>query len=87
MIKTTYTCDRCKNEIIDLNQVWCVGIKYHFYGGNYNNNARPEVNWCRPCMIKMGIMGTEEERKVNQPIEPPPTIEDLIREIIRKELK
>lgn len=76
----TYTCDRCKasdtTNKIDINDVTVTVL--------YRNNAKMKADWCRKCLNEVGLNESIPEVKR---IEPAPTIEDIIREIVRQETK
>ena len=85
MIETKYICDRCKAEQPTAEQFWKVGIQVH----TINSQPRPydtgpTAQWCRECVEDMGILPTFKEGKV---VDPKPTLEDMIREIVREEEK
>ena len=80
---TTVTCDRCKKEITDLNQIWPISVRI-----NNGISTLKDQEWCRHCVLEMSLIKpyTPEDTKII-PIEPKPTIEDIIREIIREEIE
>lgn len=95
MIKVFYKCDRCEKQDDDNKmQLWVVCVRYQSYSKDSQNlysalssNSTDPVQWCRECSIKMGIpLGSLEERK-SVTNELPPTIEDMIREIVRQEME
>jgi hypothetical protein len=75
---TTVTCDRCKKVILekDYSQIWPVKVVY-----GSSSSVHTQVEWCRSCTIEMGLLTVKAEKTIAPRIEPPPTIEDLIREI------
>jgi len=90
MRKTILTCDRCKKEVDKLSEVGA-GIRSHQYS-SYGITGDAYVvhqlgaEWCLDCCIEMGIAKPCKESSA-QPIQPSPTLEDMIREIIREELE
>lgn len=81
---TTYTCDRCAKESTDngfLHQVSIVVRKH------YGECVRHGQEWCSECITSVGIELPSVHGRSNDtaPI-PQPTIEDIIREIVRSEL-
>ncbi|MEE9597935.1 MAG: hypothetical protein V3V96_14270 [Acidiferrobacterales bacterium] len=88
MKTVTYKCDRCKKEINHpKEQVWnvAVGLECEPKSPSLFYSSCPRAQWCRRC--------TEEFRLVVAPsvpvppLPPPPTIEDLIREIVQQEVE
>lgn len=80
-VKTIYTCDKCKAEQTSNDQFWVVGIKAHTV--DYKNDSfvpGKQMEVCRPCLELLGIHAMKKEGVVTPA---PPTIEDLIVEIIR----
>ena len=80
---TTITCDRCNTEHkdSDIHPIKLfVGIDYGTYRFPFK-----AAEWCRPCIVS--VLGTWVPRE-NEPPNPitAPTIEDMIREIVREEM-
>ncbi len=80
----TVTCDRCKTEIdktaVRNGQVWEIAV-------TRNGDKQQMAEWCRSCTIEMGLLNQGGKEETKQPrIDPPPTIEDFIREIVREEI-
>lgn len=86
--KVIQTCDRCKRSgttaEIALRGIFLrVGTNLHDYGGAQQcHNFSSE--WCDNCVRQFGIWPPSE--KSPPPIDPPPTLEDLIRQIVREEI-
>lgn len=84
MITVTRTCDRCSKNVLGDEQFWNVEIRY---SGAANNNppyaymTGPKVQWCRECLETCGLV----PRAIVRPETPTPTIEDIIRDIVREE--
>lgn len=81
----TVTCDRCKTDLSveaqkTYGQVWDVEVRF-----TRTKTSLMKAEWCRTCCVEMGILGDEAERAKVNPVEPKPTIEDFIREIVREE--
>lgn len=78
MIRTIYKCDKCGNEQGESEQLWTVGITASTV---YCSTTIPyrKIEVCRPCLESFGICVTKKKD-----VEPPkpPTVEELIREII-----
>ena len=83
---TILTCDRCKKEAENLIEVGA-GERHHQYSygrpGGYDF-YQLFAEWCLNCCIEMGIAKPTKDSP--KPIEPQPTLEDFIREIIREEV-
>jgi len=77
MITTIYKCDKCGNEQTTRKKFWDVNILVSCEYFTDNRQKRIEV--CQSCLESFGIL-VSEEKKATLP--PPPTVEDLIREII-----
>ena len=76
-ITTIYKCDKCGNEQDNRDQFWNVeiSISAHYY----SKQSQKAIDVCRQCLESFGIL-VRRENKATLP--PPPTVEDLIREII-----
>ena len=84
MIVTTYTCARCGHAQTTNGQMWTirVSVSHGTSASNYPSTTRDAL-WCRKYVEEKALLPS------NPPIDPPPelpTIEDLIREIVREEL-
>lgn len=80
----TYTCDRCKSSDT-VNKIDLIPIKILL---SDHNSAVKQADWCRRCLASYGLAKASED--IKNPIvkiEPPPTIEDIIREIVREEIQ
>lgn len=91
MKEYTSTCDRCKNtETVEvsttpklkLHEVG-VGWQQHTCYSNYTFIGLKQ-EWCQDCCIAVGLCAPENPNSI---IHPPPTIEDMLREIIREEVQ
>lgn len=77
MRETTYTCDRCKEvqkESQDLHVVT-------FGTGTVRSAEANRLEFCRPCMVALGIYGPQKHLKEVAP-DPPRTPLDVIVELI-----
>ncbi len=89
MKKTILTCDRCKKEVEKLIEV---GAGQRFYSSSISGLAggwkvyQLQVEWCIDCCVEMHICQPTKE-STSKPVGPPPTIEDMIREIVREEME
>lgn len=63
-MKTTYTCDRCGHEQDSDKQMWSIGVAYKCTAANlrYGSDSSfyAEALWCRACMVKFGILGSNQ---------------------------
>lgn len=93
MITTTYSCDRCGHSQPDSEQMWSLGIMLEhrqftpYWAGKA---AAVQVLWCRKCVesicLLKAAMGAREAKPAHVP-ETPPTFEEMIREIVREEVR
>ena len=95
---TTYKCDKCRKESINPDElkliVVGVGIKSTAYGSSYHEKAfslydplRREMEVCDSCLEKLGFVHKKEGEDKKETQQPYPTLEDMIREIIREEIQ
>lgn len=92
MRKTILTCDRCKKEVETLLEVGAGlrNLNYHSFGpgATWHITGQLQEEWCRPCCEEVGFVTASYGKKEDKKGEvPPPTIEDLIREMIRSEME
>ena len=81
--KMVYTCDKCGSEQNHGDQFWTVGVTatMSIYAGDQRVD-KFSMQVCRPCLESLGIhVRTETKEK---PDHNPPTLEDLIREIVEQ---
>jgi hypothetical protein len=85
-ISTTYTCDRCGTTLTAMirngipDRFWEVAVTYKHYGENLSSPAG-KIFVCHSCLQSLGVVRTEASAKA---LPPPPSVEDLIREIIQR---
>jgi len=90
-------CDRCgksaetpeEKKTLDLHKVILGTQKtYNYFGGEklYADHANWEKDWCLECRKATGLAVVMEKAGNNLPKEQVPTLEDMIREIVRQEL-
>ena len=77
MITTIYKCDKCGNEQNSRKQFWTVHISISCE--YYTHSQQKEIQVCQICLESFGILVPEKKKET---LPPPPTVEDLIREII-----
>ena len=91
MITTTRTCDKCKGNIIDGAQMWALTVLYQHgdmvHPNVSSNRACSGAQWCRPCMVLMGVLPNQQDVAPMAVIVPKPTLEDFVREIVRDEIE
>ena len=90
MIVTTYTCDKCSHSQTERDkprQLWDIGIILDTTPRPPYSHRSPlhKAQWCRECLIGLGIMVPSKTDKTKAPPSPP-TIEEMIREIIQEEI-
>lgn len=88
MIKTSYVCDKCGAVQDTPEQFWNVGVTYSNQGATYIQYSTPAhkntMQVCRKCFIDFGLTApTKKDEPIQQA---PPTLEELIREIVREEI-
>jgi hypothetical protein len=80
-IKTTYTCDRCKTVQDTITQFWTIAVVVK--EGTMSSWSEPDqkrkMDVCRSCLELLGFYRAPSCPA--PPLPPPPTLEDLIREI------
>jgi ribosomal protein L40E len=98
MQRTIHVCDRCKAEAegaeavkeLQLGRV-VFGFDI-FYSGYESTVNQPSAGhriwdkqWCRKCREELGIL--QEEVRKDNPAVPVPSLEDMVREIVRCEIQ
>lgn len=84
-VQTTYTCDRCGAKQETHSQFWIVSVRVTPFNRDPSQfDTGPSAHWCRSCCEVFGILPHTKERMV---ITPAPTLEDMVREIVREEIK
>lgn len=83
-ITTIYKCDRCNSEQSSNTQLWQLNVAYRHLGTGYSENKTTGIQVCRKCLESLGINASKAVRE--SPEYNPPTIEDLIAEIVQREL-
>lgn len=87
--KTTYTCDRCSKEVMrhELSLIVLNITARHRQYAEYCSEIS-SGEWCKECIAASGLVAPEPKwREENQAEAPPePTLEELIKRFIRKEL-
>jgi hypothetical protein len=83
---TTWMCDRCKESSNDRKALALetIGIRWNQYQ-SASQSLIHQAEWCVKCRVEMGVVGPSHDPNA-QPIAPPPTLEDVIRELIKEEI-
>jgi len=88
MRTTTYKCDRCGAESIGDDTIDLLSI--YLGEGQYMSDAvhrGHRKEWCVKCRIETGIHKPEKTLPEIKPIDSAPTLEEMIREIVREEIQ
>ncbi len=88
-ITTEYKCDRCKKVVDGGESLMTVGIFTIYHGYKHSiplTRIEKSEHWCIECRIEKGIERPHPAFKA-KPEDPAPTVEDLIREIVREEVQ
>jgi hypothetical protein len=87
----SFACDKCKKVVKKSAELISVGAgrRDYIYGSSYGVASHYTVrqltaDWCLECCISFGIENVTHDQP---PPIIPPTIEDMIRELIREELE
>ena len=91
----TYQCDKCKKESTDRNILKLttigIGIKtdrmssYDYEKFSLYDPLRREMDLCSDCLRALGFIHKKESFEDTFP--DPPTLEEMIREIIQEEIQ
>jgi hypothetical protein len=89
---TVYKCDKCGNEAHTGTQFWTVGVaafcesnSQQYAIGRLDFVDQKSMQVCRPCLELLGIHVSQ--KTLEKLTYEPPTLEELIREIVQKELE
>ena len=84
--KVEFTCDSCETEHEDDNNLWSVGIviKNKYAESEFHGRTKIQALWCRECMERHHLLDYVELAQKKEPLPPPPTIEDMIRDIVHE---
>ena len=83
-ITTIYKCDKCGAEQPTNVQFWNLSISYQELSLSYGKSYTKGIHVCRKCLESLGINPSKETKE--SPDYNPPTIEELIAEIVQREL-
>ena len=85
MRTTTYKCDKCGKESVDIKTLDLIEVGVHVGGYNvsypYGEHPKLQYNqeWCRNCREKAGLSLPKNDKKVEVT---PITLEDLVYDIV-----
>jgi hypothetical protein len=86
VITTTYTCDKCGHAQTNAEQMWTVGVvvshKHYVFS---DSEVRNRALWCRACVEKLHLLPQASAKPADIP-QIAPTLEEMIREIVREEV-
>ena len=84
---TNYKCDKCGNIQHTAEQFWTVGVKARTIASQqqvYDSSfSLPPMEVCRKCLESLGLYPTK--KTVEAEGYAPPTLEELIIEIVQRE--
>jgi hypothetical protein len=81
MITVTYKCDRCGAEQKKPDQFWHIKVSFEPHqNGSCREYADRQIHVCRACLETFGLVPSIIQVEPT----PPPTIEELIREVISR---
>jgi hypothetical protein len=83
--KSIVTCDRCKKEFPNRDEVKAVSAFIGTYSGWEGAFKSFNQDWCHECLEELGLPNSAKQR-VSMPA-PGPSLEDMIREIVRQEVQ
>lgn len=90
MITTVYKCDKCGIVQETDPQFWEIGVIANWIGigrSSYHTDSfvnKMHMHVCRTCLEGFGI---HIQKKPDQPEVAPPTLEDVIRDIVNNALR
>lgn len=83
---TTYTCDRCGAQAIDETK-FLKKVRITLpdeYSAYQSHDEVASAFWCRSCIVECGLRLPKKDEQV--PVTKP-TLEEIIRDIVREELQ
>lgn len=85
-VRTIYKCDKCGAEQSTADQFWVVGVIAHVRNGSINTyspfvSQDHKMEVCRKCLESFGIH--VQHRGPKAPMPKPPTLEDLIIQLVQ----
>lgn len=85
-ITTIYRCDRCGQEQQTKDQIWQVQVTIGSIGDPHGQNKKHIADWCRKCAEAARLLPNYLHKEANEELPPPPSLEDLVRQIVREEM-
>ena len=88
MRHTTHTCDRCKRTGPEKElELWPIYLEA--FQPCYPSSSKYRAEWCRPCCVATGLIPEQSNDVDGKMVAdvPAPTLEDLIRDIVRNEMQ
>ncbi len=89
-VTTTYTCDKCGCAEPTSDQMWQISVVVSRWqslpvtiGSAYTHRKNL---WCRKCIEALGLLPPPRNEKNEHVINPSPTFEDMVREIVHEEM-
>lgn len=83
-VEIKYVCDKCGHTQATDDQMWSIGIAIVWARGTLSDsNLNKKQLWCRACIEKLGLLPPKPPAVKPDPA---PTLEDMIREIVREEI-
>jgi ribosomal protein L40E len=88
MIEIKYICDKCEATQPTAQQMWMIRVQIGHHGGGYNQMpwSSKEEMWCRKCIEGLGLLPSFDQPAPESVPPPPPSFEDMVREIARDEI-
>lgn len=89
-LKTLFTCDKCGTVQDMTKEFWSIGVVVK--EGSMTTWSLPHpgkdsiMQVCRPCLELLGIYRSPDIKPGHIAPPPPPTLEDLIVEIVRNQV-
>jgi len=87
MITTIYTCDKCGHAQDTKEQMWQVQVSIGSIGERPSQNRAHAADWCRKCAEAAHLLPDVRHKEAKEELPPPPTLEDLVRQIVREEME
>ena len=81
---TIYKCDNCGSESKGSRHTRTVGI---YVGSIDYSDFRKSEDWCEACIKKAGCVPPTRPKKEDPAPPPAPSLEDMIREVMRQEIQ
>ena len=85
-VEIRYICDKCGHIQSTDVQMWGIGVALRWNNAPFgDSDVQRKALWCRSCVEGIGLLVSKPSSGA-QPTSPEPTLEDMIREIIRSEV-